>query len=51
MIATGNGDTWQEYPTVAPCECRGGPPANPAPITTEEMKLDAQSRAAGEMDD
>lgn len=49
MIPTGKGDTFAEYPTVRVCECRGGPPEQlDGPIITDEMKLDAQSRAAGE---
>lgn len=40
----------REFPRVVPCECRGGAPVVPPPIVTQDMKLDAQSRAAGETD-
>lgn len=39
---------YAEYPTVDVCECRGGPAQRKPPV--DEMKLDAQSRAAGETD-
>ena len=38
-----------EYPAVRICDCRGGtPPPQDGPIINDGMKLDAQSRAAGE---
>lgn len=37
-----------EYPRVVPCECRLAKAERPGPAVSDRMKLDAQSRAAGE---